>query len=318
MHLYEEELAAVSPDRETLLTVGVFDGVHIGHKYLISHARQIAGSKHLASGVITFKKHPLEVLAPETVLPYLTNCEEKVELLKAEKVDYVIPLTFSREMADLSAREFVTLLIKYLKMRALVVGMDFSLGKNREGDIPTLRKLGDELGFTVDMVEPLDFHGEVVSSTRIRKFLKEGNLRKVSEYLGRTFSLNGIVTGGDRRGRTIGFPTANIETDSVQSLLPDGVYATWTDIDGKQYPSVTNIGKRPTFRKKERTVETYVIGFQGDLYGKELKLEIVDLLRREKKFENAEELKKQIAEDIENSKAVLGLPLNSSGSTCSC
>jgi riboflavin kinase/FMN adenylyltransferase len=208
--------------------------------------------------------------------------------------------------------------MKHLKMRALVVGKDFSLGKNREGDIPALTKLGKELGFSVDVVEPLDYHGEIVSSTRIRKFLKEGNLKKVSEYLGRTFSLNGIVTGGDRRGRVLGFPTANIEADSVQSLLHDGVYATWTDIDGKQYPSVTNIGKRPTFGKHDRTVETFVIDYQGDLYGKELKLEIVDLLRREKKFENADELKKQIAEDIENSKVALGLPINSSGSTCSC
>ncbi|MBN2240268.1 MAG: bifunctional riboflavin kinase/FAD synthetase [Dehalococcoidales bacterium] len=318
MLLIEEELAAISPDKGTLLTIGVFDGVHIGHKHLISQLRSLAETENLASGVVTFRQHPLEVLAPGTVPPYLTSCKEKVELLKAEKVDYVIPLTFTREMADLSAREFVSLLRKYLKMQGLVVGMDFTLGKDREGDIPMLRELGNEMGFSVTEVSAMDFSDEIVSSTVIRQYLQEGDIKTVAKFLGRTFSLHGIVTRGDARGRTLGFPTANIAVDSVQSLLPAGVYATWIYIDGKAYASVTNIGERPTFGDNDRTVETYVIDYQGDLYDRELKLDIIDLLRRETRFENAGELKKQIAEDIENSKAVLGLQTDKSCSTCSC
>ncbi len=318
MSLVEAELVAVAPDRETLLTIGVFDGVHIGHKYLISRLREIAASKNLASGVITFRKHPFEILAPEVMLPYLTSCEEKVELLKAEKVDYVIPLTFDRALADTSARDFVTLLYNLLRMRGLVVGIDFSLGKDRQGTIPALREMGVEMGFSVDVVDPLDFHGETVSSTRIRKFLKEGNFRKVFEYLGRSFSLSGPVVSGDRRGRTLGYPTANIAVDAVQTLLPNGVYATWAHIDGKLFKSVTNIGKRPTFGDKEPTVETFIIDFQGDLYGKEVKLDIIDLIRHEKKFANTEDLKKQIAADIEFSRSCLDFQPGSPPSTGSC
>ncbi len=305
--LVEEELARVSPEKDTLLTIGVFDGVHLGHKYLISKLKKSAEQENLLSGVVTFRQHPLEVLAPETVLPYLTNCKEKVELLKAEGVDIVIPLTFTPELASLTAREFINLLKKHLKMRGMVVGPDFTLGKNREGNISVLRELGREMGFSVTMIAAMNFFGEVVSSTSIRKYLQEGDLKNVSKLLGRTFSLQGIVVRGEGRGRTLGFPTANLEVDSVQSLLPEGVYATWIHFGDKKYPSVTNIGKRPTFGSTDRTVETYIIDFSGDLYDRELKIDIVDLLRGEKKFRNTDELKQQIVEDIEKGKAALGL-----------
>ena len=305
--LVEEELALVSPKKDTLLTVGVFDGVHLGHKYLISKLKKSAEQENLLSGVVTFRQHPLEVLAPETVLPYLTNCDEKVELLMAERVDIVIPLTFTSELADLTAREFTGLLKKHLRMRGLVVGPDFTLGKDREGNISVLRELGRETGFSVMMVAAMNFFGEEVSSTAIRKYLQQGDLKNVSKLLGRTFSLQGVVVRGEGRGRTLGFPTANLEVDSVQSLLPEGVYATWTHIGDKKYPSVTNIGKRPTFGSNGHTVETYIIDFDGDLYGRELKIDIVDLLRGETKFNNTDELKEQILDDIEKGKASLGL-----------
>jgi riboflavin kinase/FMN adenylyltransferase len=304
--LVEEELARVSPEKDTLLTIGVFDGVHLGHKYLISKLKKSAEQENLLSGVVTFRQHPLEILAPETVLPYLTNCDEKVELLKAEKVDIVIPLTFTPEMAGLTAREFAGLLKKYLKMRGLVIGPDFTLGKDKEGNVSVLRELGREMGFSVTMVAAMNFFGEVVSSTAIRKYLQEGNLKNVSKLLGRTFSLQGVVVKGEGRGRTLGFPTANLEVDSVQSLLPEGVYATWIHIGDERYPSVTNIGKRPTFGSNGRTVETYIIDFKGDLYGRELKIDIVDLLRKETKFKNTDELRHQIRDDIEKGKVALG------------
>ena len=305
--LVEEELTRVSPEKDTLLTIGVFDGVHLGHKYLISKLKKSAEQENLLSGVVTFRQHPVEVLAPETLLPYLTNCEEKVELLKAEGVDIVIPLTFTPELSNLTAREFTGLLKKHLRMRGLVVGPDFTLGKDREGNISVLRELGREMGFSVMMIAAMNFFGEEVSSTAIRKYLQAGDLKNVSKLLGRTFSLQGVVVRGEGRGRTLGFPTANLEIDSVQSLLPEGVYATWTHIGDEKYASVTNIGKRPTFGTNGRTVETYIIDFEGDLYGRELKIDIVDLLRRETKFNNTDELKKQILDDIEKGKAALGL-----------
>lgn len=305
--LFEEELARVSPEKNTLLTIGVFDGVHLGHKYLISKLKKSAEQENLLSGVVTFRQHPLEVLAPETVLPYLTNCEEKVELLKAEGVDIVVPLTFTAALAGLTAREFTGLLKKHLRMHGLVLGPDFTLGKDREGNVSVLRELGREMGFSVMMIAAMNFFGEVVSSTAIRKYLEEGDLKNVSKLLGRTFSLQGVVVRGDGRGKTLGFPTANLEVDSVQSLLPEGVYASWIHVDDEKYPSVTNIGKRPTFGSNDRTVETYIIDFSGDLYDRELKIDIVDLLRKETKFNNIDELKQQILDDIERGKASLGL-----------
>ncbi|HEY93915.1 MAG TPA: bifunctional riboflavin kinase/FAD synthetase [Dehalococcoidia bacterium] len=305
--LVEEELARVSPEKDTLLTIGVFDGVHLGHKYLISKLKKSAEQENLLSGVVTFRQHPLEVLAPETVLPYLTNCDEKVELLKAEGVDIIVPLTFTPELASLTAREFTGLLKKHLRMRGLVIGPDFTLGKDREGNASVLRELGREMSFSVTMIAAMNFFGEVVSSTSIRKYLQEGDLKNVSKLLGRTFSLQGVVVRGEGRGRTLGFPTANLEVDSVQSLLPEGVYATWIHIGDEKYPSVTNIGKRPTFGRNDRAVETYVINFSGDLYDQELKIDIVDLLRSETKFNNTDELKQQILDDIEKGKAALGL-----------
>ena len=236
-------------------------------------------------------------------------CAQTIEkaLLKAEGVDIVVPLTFSPELADLTAREFTRLLTKHLRMRGLVVGPDFTLGKDRKGSISVLRELGSEMGFSVTMIAAMNFFGEVVSSTSIRKYLEEGDLKNVSKLLGRTFSLQGIVVRGDSRGRALGFPTANLEVDSVQSLLPEGVYATWAHIGDEKYPSVTNIGKRPTFGSNDRTVETYIIDFSGDLYDRELKIDIVDLLRRETKFHNTDELKQQILDDIERGKTALGL-----------
>ncbi|UCD09176.1 MAG: bifunctional riboflavin kinase/FAD synthetase, partial [Dehalococcoidales bacterium] len=173
--------------------------------------------------------------------------------------------------------------------------------------INVLRELGREMGFSVTMIAAMNFFGEVVSSTAIRKHLQEGDLKNVSKLLGRSFSLQGVVVRGDGRGRSLGFPTANLEVDSVQSLLPEGVYATWIYIGEEKYPSVTNIGKRPTFGSNDRTVETYVIDFSGDLYDQELKIDIVDLLREEMKFNNTDELKKQILDDIEKGKAALGI-----------
>lgn len=303
--LVEEELAALKPEKDMLLTVGVFDGVHLGHKYLLSQLTEHARKQDLLSGVVTFRQHPLEVLSPQTELPYLTSLDEKVGLLKNEGVEAVITLSFTPELATLSAGQFVSLLKKYLRMRGLVIGPDFALGRNREGNADTLCKLGQDMDFSVTVIAPVKVNGEVVSSTAIRNAITEGNIERVTRLIGRPFSLQGRVITGVGRGLKLGFPTANLEIDPGQTLPPDGVYATLSYVDGKTYQSVTNIGKRPTFKDNGRTVETYIFNYRGDLYGREVKIDIVERLRGEKRFDTAEELKKQIAEDIKRGKAIL-------------
>ncbi len=303
---FEEELAQFRPKKDMLLTIGVFDGVHLGHKYLISQLITLARQQNLLSGVVTFRQHPLEVLSPQTKLPYLTNLTQKASLLKNEGVDDVIALSFTRELAQHNSRQFVSLLQKYLRMRGLVVGSDFVLGRNREGNADTLRKLGQEMNFSVTIVSPKKANGDVVSSTAIRKALAEGDIKKVNKMIGRTFSLQGqVVTGMGRGGPQLGFPTINLEVDPNQALPADGVYATRTHIDGKAYQSMTNIGRRPTFGENERTIETYILNYEGDLYGQELRIDIIERLRDEKRFNSAEELKKQIAEDVKRGQAIL-------------
>ncbi len=301
----EEELAGLSPKKDMLLTIGVFDGVHRGHQYLISQLTERAKQQNLLSGVVTFRQHPREVLSPQSNLPYLTNLAEKVGLLKNEGVEAVITLSFTQALAQLSTSQFVGLLKKHLRMRGLIIGPDFALGRNREGSADALRTLGQDMDFSVVVIPPIMVNGEVVSSTAIRNALADGDMKRVVNLIGRPFSLQGRVTTGTGRGSELGFPTANLDIDSKQALPAEGVYATWSYIDGKAYQSMTNIGRRPTFGGKERTVETYILNYHGNLYERELKIDIVERLRGEKRFDTVDELKKQIAEDVKQGIALL-------------
>ena len=303
-----QDLSGHNPDGGMLLTIGVFDGVHQGHKYLIDRLVEKAREQHMLSGVVTFRRHPREVLSPSLTLPRLTNPEQKVELLKKEGVDTVIVLDFDSEMAAISAHDFISLLQKYLRMKGLVVGPDFAIGKNREGDIETIRKMGREMGFEVTVVTPKRVSRTVVSSTAIRKAMAAGEIKKVNEMLGHPFSLTGRVVSGTHRGTSqLGFPTINLDVDAAQALPPDGVYATRTVMDGKTYQSMTNIGRRPTFGGVARTIESHILDFHGDVYGHVARLDFIGRLRDEKKFETVEELKKQIAKDIVKGRAMLAL-----------
>ncbi len=296
--LVEEELARLSPAKDTLVTVGVFDGVHLGHKHLISQLVGKAEQENLLSAVVTFRQHPQEVLHPDIGLPFLTNLAERERLLKNEGVDIVVPLTFDEETSKLSARDFVSLLRKYLGMRGMVIGPDFALGKKREGNADALCALGREMAFSVTVVPPVVIDGEIVSSTAIRKALSDGDVHRVRRLTGRGFSLRGPVVAGAGRGVALGFPTANIDIGPEQALPADGVYASWVNIDGETFPAMTNIGTNPTFGDKRRAVEVYVVDYRGDLYGEEIQVEFVERLRGEKRFDNAEELKRQMAEDV--------------------
>ncbi len=301
----EEELAGLSPEKDMLLTIGVFDGVHLGHKYLLSQLTKHARQQNLISGVVTFRQHPQEVLAPQTRLPFLTDLAERTNLLKSEGVEAIITLSFTSELTQLSARQFVRLLKRYLRMRGLVIGPDFTLGRNGAGNIDSLRTLGQDMNFTVTVIPPIMINNEVVSSTAIRNALTNGDMKKVLNLVGRPFSLNGRVTSGAGRGLKLGFPTANLDIAPEQALPADGVYATWAYIDGKAYQSMTNVGKRPTFGGSQRAVEVYVLDYHGDLYGHELKIDIMARLRGEERFDTIDELKKQITEDVKQGRAIL-------------
>ncbi len=300
-----EEFLQVSPARDTSLTIGVFDGVHLGHRSLIQRAMEEASARGLLSVVATFRNHPRTVLSPGFKPQYLTSLEQRVELIKSLGVDLVIAVAFTPEMARLRAGEFVTLLRDHLRMRVLVAGPDFALGNKREGDISTLSRLGKELGFEVACVGPIQLAGQAVSSTAIREALACGDVARAGRLLGRPFNLDGRVVVGERRGHLLGFPTANMDIDQDRALPSNGVYATMAYVTEVAYPSVTNIGVRPTFGKLKHTKEVHILDFQSDLYGRQLSIDLIDRLRGEAKFSGPEELKAQINKDVAQAREVL-------------
>jgi riboflavin kinase/FMN adenylyltransferase len=310
----EQELASITPQGETLLTIGVFDGVHAGHRHLLEKLQQRAAERKLLSGVVTFNPHPQLVLHPHNQLPWLSNLEDRVRTFQELGVNIVAVLTFTPKVAQLSAREFMSLLKKHLKMRGLMVGPDFALGRGGEGNINLLHALGREMKFSVEALRPYTINGEVVSSTLIRQALAQGDMRRVQMLMGRYFYLRGKVITSDKRGRVLGFPTANLDIKPQQALPGNGIYATIAQVDvaqvhGKRFPSATNIGIRPTFGEGEKTVETHLIQYKGDLYGKEIRVEFVQKLRDEKRFASSEELQVQIEEDIQEVGVILAKDL---------
>ena len=302
----EAELREYVPQRETALTVGVFDGVHLGHRHLLDYLRRQAMSKDYLPGLVTFRSHPLHTISPESPISYLTSLDERIRLIRQLGIDLVVPLSFDRDLAQIPARRFLSLLHEHLKMRGLVVGPDFALGQNREGDVFALNALGKELGFWVDVIRPEMINGEVISSTSIRKALAGGDISKVNRLLGRHFALTGKVAYGRGRGRQLGFPTANLAVSADQAIPADGVYATRARLAGSTYSSVTNIGKRPTFGAGVRTVETYLVGYDGVAYEEELRVDFIERLRPEKRFDNPDELMAQMKKDVDQALAVLG------------
>ncbi len=301
----EQELDGFSQYKDSVIAVGVFDGVHLGHKYLISQLKELAKKQGFRSIVITFRQHPQEILTPKSQPPFLTDTAEKSRLLKNEGVDAVIVLSFTPELARLSAREFINLLRTKLRMRGLVVGPDFFLGRNQEGSITTLRHLGQEMGFTVTVVPPVTKNDETVSSTAIRLALARGDMEKVQQLLGRPFSLLGQVIHGKGRGIGLGFPTVNLNIQPDQAIPGDGVYASRAYVEDKIFDSVTNVGKNPTFGHNQRTIEAYLLDFHDNLYGCEVRIDFIHRLRGEIKFANAEHLQKQIAEDVQLARLIL-------------
>jgi riboflavin kinase/FMN adenylyltransferase len=303
--LLEKELERLEPKSDTVLTIGVFDGVHSGHKYLLAKLIEQSNNNKLISGVITFKQHPHTLFNPQSSPPLLTNLTQKTKLIMDAGIQSIIALTFTNEIAQTEARQFIYLLQKHLKMHNLILGPDFTLGRNQEGNIDFLRLLEKDMDFTLTLVPHLKIDGEIVSSTAIRDALSKGDIGKANRMLGRPFSIEGGVISGNRRGIELGFPTANLKIEAECAIPSDGIYATWAYVDKQRYPSVTNIGKRPSFDNNDKTIEVYIMGFNDNLYHQQLKIDIIEKLRSERKFITTDALRRQIADDVEKANVLL-------------
>ncbi|MGH8924804.1 MAG: bifunctional riboflavin kinase/FAD synthetase [Acidimicrobiia bacterium] len=293
-HPYEWEVA-----RPTAVTIGVFDGVHLGHRRVI--ADLVARSGDLEPAVLTFDPHPLRVLAPDRALKMLTDIDQRLEQFKILGVRVAGILDFP-DIRELLADEFCErVLAGALAAKRVVIGADFRFGRDRGGDSTFLSAAGPRLGFEVEVVDLLDTDDGIVSSTRIRQALLSGQVEEAARMLARPYELKGTVEVGDRRGTQIGFPTANLGVDEDRLIPANGVYAAWAMAGGELQQSVVNIGVRPTFAGSARRVEAHLLHWSGDLYGQSLALRFLSRIRDEKKFEGVDELVAQISSDVEAS-----------------
>jgi riboflavin kinase/FMN adenylyltransferase len=294
------------PFRNPVLTIGNFDGVHIGHISLFQRVEELADKLQGESLVLTFNPHPIKVFGPSNGPPLITPHEQKVQLIEEAGIDVFIVIEFSREFAQMSAHDFVQKIMgDKIGARAVVVGPDYRFGYKREGDIPLLKQMGEELDFEVHVVTDLTVNGREVSSSTIRELVIAGDLNSARQMLGRDYQVAGeVVPGRDRGGRLLGFPTANLKL--IDELTPKpGVYATEVFVDGQRFEGATNIGYSPTFKNGAFSVETHILDFSGDIYGKIIQLRFIERLRDEKTFSGPEELSAQIRKDVEQAKQVL-------------
>ena len=299
VNLARRELSRVSPGRPAAVTIGVFDGVHRGHQHLVSRLIEWSRIDGLATVGVTFNPHPRAVLRPGTAITYLTSLEDRVELLQGLGLDAVAVLSFTSELSQLSAEDFLRMLAEDLRMKMLVVGSDFALGRNRAGTVDVMKEIGARIGVRVELVPLLEEGGRKVGSSAVREALSAGDVGLVANLLGRPFSLRGPVVAGEKRGRDLGFPTANIGV-GLDHALPDyGIYVTRAYVREATYESCTNIGVRPTFDAGEKpTVETFILDFDEDIYGHDLRIDLLHRLRGEEKFESADRLIERMHKDI--------------------
>lgn len=291
--------------KNPVATIGNFDGVHMGHRQIFRQLKKAAKDLDGVSVVITFFPHPLKVLPSGKQLSLISTYEEKELLLEASGIDYLVVIPFTKQFAALTAREFVSdVLVRQIGIKKLIIGYDYAFGRDREGNIGLLRQLGKEYYFTVEVLEPIWDGKTIFSSTNIRKMIQHGNVRDVVALLGRHFSIEGKVVHGHHRGKVLGFPTANLQTD--KELIPkNGVYAVKVKIDQEMYDGACNIGPNPTFGDKTNAIEVFIFDFAGDLYGRYLLVYFVDRIREERKFPDSIALQAAITADVERCREIL-------------
>ena len=291
---------------DSWLTIGVFDGVHRGHQAILQKLTAGARQAGAPAVVLTFWPHPATVLGHGEV-KCLTTPDERANLLGGLGVDVVVTYPFDQAVANTSARDFVMMLKDHLDFGQLLIGYDFALGKGRAGNAPSLTEIGKELDYHVDVLPAVSDESGVVSSTAIRKLVSVGSVAEASRLLGRRYSLHGPVVRGDQRGRSLGFPTANIEYPPEKVIPARGIYACWAFLGGEKYPAMVNIGINPTFTPNKQTVnvEAYLLDFDQDIYGGDLHLEFVERLRDELKFSSVDALLEQIRLDVKKGREIL-------------
>ena len=302
------------PGERAVITIGAYDGVHLGHQAVIADVRRHAAELDAKSVVLTFDRHPATVVRPESAPRLLTDLPQKLELLQQTGIDATVVVVFDQHRSHESPDEFVhDVLVDCLRAKLVVVGEDFHFGYQRQGNVAMLRSLGRADDFEVlpiSLVPRADGVDEPVSSTAIRRALAGGSVALAAQLLGRPFEARGVVVTGDQRGRLLGFPTANVEVPNQLCLPADGVYAGWYErSDGSVYPCAINLGRRPTFYEHadHSLLEAHLLEFSGDLYGERAKVRFADFLRSERKFEGIDALISQLKHDVEHARAILSI-----------
>jgi len=295
---------------KTTLTIGTFDGAHKGHKYVLKRLIEMAEKAGNESVLLTFYPHPRHVLYPDNQdLKLLNTIDEKIEELKKSGLQHFVIHEFTKEFSRTKSVNFIRdLLVNKLNMGQMVIGYDHHFGRNREGSYEELKELSELYNFELEQIPPQDEGDVTVSSTKIRKLLCIGDVEKANAFLGYAYSINGKVVKGNKVGRTIGYPTANILVENKWKLIPaDGVYAVKVQLAGKQYFGMLNIGERPTIADDKHVIEVHIFGFSADVYGSKIKVELVKRIRDEKQFDKLEHLKNQLQVDANNCKRYFGI-----------
>ncbi|MBN1300989.1 MAG: bifunctional riboflavin kinase/FAD synthetase [Melioribacteraceae bacterium] len=308
-----KSLSEIKNNKNTVLTVGTFDGLHLGHQSIIQRLITSARQNNYRSVVVTFDPHPRTVVSSDYRVGLLTTTDEKVEVLSKFEIEFLLILEFTKKFSELSSVEFIkNYLVDGTGISEFIIGHDHKFGKSRDGDESTLKKLGERYNFNVEPVEPALVNNELVSSTRIRKFLESGHLEEAHAMLGRRYSFSGIIVAGATRGRILGFPTANIKINSDNKLLPqNGVYAVECFLMDELIYGIMNIGYRPTFESDgELVIEVHLFDYSKEVYGENIKVNLIERLRDEKKFGSKEELIYQIKRDKRKAIQIIGALIN--------
>lgn len=298
-----DSIKDLTKNKNTVLTLGTFDGIHPGHLKIIDKLVDRSKEKGYRNVVITFHPHPRTVLSDNYKVKLLTTPDEKNNLLQKQAVENLLTINFTKEFAALTAEEFIyDYLVNGIGIGEIVLGHDHHFGKGRKGNVDLLKKIGEKENFFVTTIEPFYVDNEAVSSTKIRTALESGDLKRANTLLGRNYSFSGTVVGGDKRGRKLGFPTANIKLLSEEKLLPEiGIYAVRVLLDNESYIGLLSIGRRPTFYSTgEVVIEVYIYNFNTEIYGRDITIELIEKLRGEEKFVSADELINQMNKDKEN------------------
>ena len=293
---YEEK------NNQTAVALGNFDGIHIGHKYLIEDMLKKAKARNLKSSVLLFRNHTKTILNKDssTNLGIITSNDQKLEILNKLGVETIYTMNFDRNTMKLSGKEFVeNIIINKLNAKLVTVGFDYRFGYKALGDSKYLKKLGLEKGFETNIINPIYVEEEIVSSTAIRNLIKIGDIKKANHFLGRPYALRGKVTSGENRGNKMGYPTANLKLDHDYVIPKTGVYETTTLLGNKEFLSLTNIGYNPTFNENVLKIENHILNFSGEIYGRPIEVKLIDFMRNDIKFKTVKGLIKQINKDIE-------------------